>query len=83
MPRENSLVLSDLTDEFVGLACGKCGRRGRYRIAGLIAEHGADAKLVELRLTLAACDKAFKPGERLNMHDLCGVHWEYASPPLA
>jgi hypothetical protein len=31
---------------------------GRYNVARLIAAHGADAKLTELLVTLANCEKA-------------------------
>src|ERR1043165_2960939 len=37
----------------VGVACSKCDRRGRLSVAKLIAEHGADMRLPDLREVLA------------------------------
>jgi hypothetical protein len=74
VPRD-TVFLSDLPGDMVWLVCDKCGRKGRYRIAGLINKHGADARLIYLRLTIAQCPKAPKVGERLNVYDLCEVRW--------
>jgi hypothetical protein len=46
--------------------CAPCGRRGRYNVAKLIAEHG-DAKLTDLLVTLAGCEKA----RSVSVHDRC------------
>jgi hypothetical protein len=41
------------------IACRRCDRHGRMRVARLIAEHGAEIGLPDLAVTLAAgCPKA-------------------------
>jgi hypothetical protein len=57
MPRDGSLILSDLREPTLSIVCAPCGRRGRYSVAKLMEQHG-DAKLTELLVTLAACPKA-------------------------
>ena len=47
MPRDGSLTLSDVCESTLAMVCEACGRRGRYRIERLMAEHG-DAKLTDL-----------------------------------
>jgi hypothetical protein len=74
MPRD-TVFLSYLPGDVVWLVCEKCGRKGRYRIAGLIKKHGGDARLTYLRLTIAQCPKAPKVGKPLNVYDLCEVRW--------
>ena len=66
MPRDGSLVLSDLRQPTLSIVCEPCGRRGRYSVAKLMEEHG-DAKLTELLMTLAACPKA----RSASIHDRC------------
>jgi hypothetical protein len=57
MPRDGSMILSDIRGPTVALTCEACGRRGRYRVETLLAEHG-DARLTDLLHTLADCPKA-------------------------
>jgi hypothetical protein len=57
MPRDGSLVLSDVRATTLTIVCEPCGRRGQYNVERLMAEHG-DAKLTELLVTLANCPKA-------------------------
>ena len=52
MPRDGSLTLCDVRSTALGIVCEPCGRRGRYRVETLMAEHG-DAKLTDLLATLA------------------------------
>ena len=59
-------VTSDVRGPALEIACDPCGRRGRYSVAKLMAEHG-DAKLTDLLLTLAACPKA----RSASIHDRC------------
>ena len=56
MPRDGSLIPSDVRGPTLAIVCEPCGRRGRYNVGRLIAEHG-DAKLTNLRGTLADCPK--------------------------
>jgi len=53
MPR-GYLTLADYPTAMVRLACDRCDRRGQYRKDRLIAEHGADVVLPDLRHKLAA-----------------------------
>jgi len=73
MPRAGSLTLSDLREPTIEIACERCGRRGRYNVQRrLIAAHGADAKLTELLVTLANCEKA----RWFSIYDRCKVKFE-------
>jgi hypothetical protein len=66
MPRDGSIVLSDLRSPMLTIVCAACGRRGRYNVAKLMAEHG-DSKLTDLLEALAACPKA----RSATVHDRC------------
>ena len=72
MPRDGSLVLSDLREPTLTVACERCGRYGRYNVKRLIAAHGADAKLTDLLVTLANCEKA----RSVSIHDRCKAKFE-------
>ena len=54
------------------VACSKCDRRGGLSVAKLIAEHGADMRLPDLREILAG-DCFARPG-CLSLNR-CGVHY--------
>jgi hypothetical protein len=71
MPRDGSLVLSDVRAPTLAIVCQPCAKRGRYAIARLREEHG-DAKLTDLLATLADCPKA----RSANIHDRCKVVYE-------
>jgi hypothetical protein len=58
MPRDGSLILSDVREPTLTIVCQQCGRYGRYNVKQLIAVHGADAKLTDLLVMLANCEKA-------------------------
>jgi hypothetical protein len=47
-------------------------RRGCYTVERLIAEHGADAKLPDLLVTLADCEKA----RSISIFDRCRARYE-------
>ena len=61
-----ALTLSDLRQPTLSIVCEPCGRRGRHSVAGLMELHG-DAKLTDLLLTLADCQKA----RSASIHDRC------------
>lgn len=67
--RQGSLPLADYPADLVRLACARCDRRGQYRKARLIADHGAEIALPDLRHRLAACPRHGALG------DACGVHF--------
>jgi hypothetical protein len=71
MPRDGSLTLSDVRGPTLTIVCAACGRRGRYNVERLMAEHG-DAKLTELLATLANCDKA----RSVSIYDRCKAVYE-------
>src|SRR4029077_14820371 len=71
MPRDGALTLSDVRSPTLSIVCEPCNRRGRYSVARLIDEHG-DAKLTDLLLTLADCQK----GRSDSIHDRCKAVYE-------
>jgi hypothetical protein len=67
-----AVPLIDYPAETVALACSKCERRGRYRKASLVAIHGAEIGLPDLRMRLAGdCPRA----RHAVGSDLCGVRY--------
>jgi enoyl-CoA hydratase/carnithine racemase len=50
MPRDGSLILSDVRGPTLAIVCEPCGRRGRYNVDRLMTEHRA------LEVLLAADD---------------------------
>ena len=56
MPGSGAITFGDLCGklELLRLECSKCGRSGRYRVARLMRECGADATLTEWRERLTA-----------------------------
>jgi hypothetical protein len=71
MPRDGSMILSDVRSPTLGIVCEACGRRGRYNVEKLMAEHG-DSKLTDLLATLANCEKA----RSVSAHDRCKAVYE-------
>jgi hypothetical protein len=67
MPRDGALILSDIREPTLTIRCERRGRHGRYNVARLIAAHGAEAKLPDLRATLANCEKA----RSFSIHNRC------------
>ena len=60
------LMLADLEAKGVTrltVACDRCPRRGAYRVARLVKQHGRDFDLVRLRLRLAADCPAYRTGQ--------------------
>jgi hypothetical protein len=71
MPRDGSLILSDLHAPTLTIVCETCGRRGQYNVARLMESHG-DAKLTVLLQTLADCPKA----RSVSIYDRCKAVYE-------
>jgi hypothetical protein len=69
-PRDGSLILSDVGGPTLTIVCQPCGR-GRYNVDKLMAEHG-DAKLTDLLVTLANCEKA----RSFSVYDRCKAVYE-------
>jgi hypothetical protein len=57
MPRDGALTLADLRAPKLTIICAPCNRRGSYDVQRLTEQHG-DAKLTDLLVTLADCQKA-------------------------
>jgi hypothetical protein len=72
MPRDGSLILSDLLEPTLAIGCERCGRHGRYNVRRLIAAHGRDARLPDLLAALANCEKS----GLLSIHDRCMAKFE-------
>ena len=69
-----AVTLGDIAGRITMLevACSRCERRGRYRVARLIEQHGADRGLPELCTILAAdCPRMIAAEAR----DPCGVYF--------
>jgi hypothetical protein len=58
--------------EVLAVACNRCDRRGRLSVARLIAEHGWQLPVPELRHVIAADCPRMMAG---HLHDVCGVHF--------
>jgi hypothetical protein len=52
------------------VACSRCDRRGRYRLARLVEQFGADFPMTDLGAELANCPRrsATAQGERCDVH---------------
>jgi hypothetical protein len=71
MPRDGSMILSDVRGSTLWIVCTPCGRCGRYNVDKLMAEPG-DAKLTDLLVTLANCEKA----RSRSVYDRCKAVFE-------
>ena len=71
MPRDGSLVVSDVRAQMLTMVCEPCGRRGQYNVERLMAEH-RDAKLTVLLQTLADCPRA----RVASIYDRCRAVYE-------
>jgi hypothetical protein len=65
------MLLSDVRAPTLAIVCEPCGKRGRFNVARLMAEHG-DAPLTDLLRVLADCPKAHSA----NIHDRCKAVYE-------
>jgi hypothetical protein len=54
------------------VACNRCDRRGRLHTFRLLAEHGPDLPMPDLRRIIAADCPRMLAG---HVHDVCGVHF--------
>jgi hypothetical protein len=77
MPRDGAITLTDLQAPFLHVVCEPCDRRGRYAVAGLIAERG-DAKLTDLLPALANCPRM--TNSAASIYDRCKAGFEATIP---
>jgi hypothetical protein len=54
------------------VSCNRCDRRGRLNVDRLIAEHGQQLPVPELRHLVASDCPRMMAG---HLHDVCGVHF--------
>jgi hypothetical protein len=66
MPRDGSIILSDVRGPTLSIVCQPCGRRDCHSVQRLMAQHG-DPKLTDLLKTLANCPKS----RSASIHDRC------------
>jgi hypothetical protein len=71
MPRDR-LTLADVRVPALTIVCEPYGRRGRYNVERLIAKHGVDVALPDLRVILDKCRKA----QSFSIYDRCKVRFE-------
>jgi hypothetical protein len=69
MPQSGALQLKDYPTAMVRLACIRCDRKGQYGLENLIAEHGAEITLPDLRTRIAQCELDGKLGSA------CGIYY--------
>jgi hypothetical protein len=76
-----AVTLNDIADlGMLEVACSRCGRHGRLRVPRLIREHGAKAKLPDLREVLAGnCPRV----GAVSVYERCGVHYPQLASVLA
>ena len=72
MPREGSQTLFDLRSPVLRIACSRCGRSGRYRVARLWRERG-DLKLTDFLAELTADCRRKGPA----IYDRCDARFEF------
>jgi len=74
MPRDGAIIFRDLVGKLgvLNVECDKCGRRGRYMLARLIARYGLDAKLFKWSDEITA-DCPRKAGEEFERSMRCSV----------
>ncbi len=74
MKRIGAVTLGDISGPLLMLRveCDKCSRAGRYKVAKLIAEHGADFPLPELLVHLSR-DCLKRADASIAQLDRCGA----------
>jgi hypothetical protein len=65
------MIPSDVRGPTLAIVCKQSVRRGRYNVKRLIAKHGADMRLPELRIVLANCPK----NQSFSIYDRCKVRY--------
>jgi hypothetical protein len=71
MPRDGSLVLSDVRAPTLTIVCEPCRRCGQYNAERLMAERG-DAKILYPLAELTNCPKV----QSANIYDRCKARYE-------
>ena len=74
MNSSGAVTLGEIAGKITMLevACSRCHRRGRLRVARLLEQHGADMGLPALRGIIAAdCPRV----AAVAIHDQCGLYY--------
>jgi hypothetical protein len=72
MMARDAITLADVRSRTIEIVCEPCGRRGRYNVQRLIAKHGDDVRLPDLKIIIANCPKA----QSFSIHDRCKARYE-------
>jgi hypothetical protein len=73
MPRQDSAyTLGEFRETFVFIACWHCPRRGRYRVANIVAKYGPDMHGTSLLNVLSADCTHYPPMSTIRV---CGAHF--------
>jgi hypothetical protein len=75
MTSNGAVTLGDITDTITMLEVA-CERRGRLRVTRLIAQHGVEVGLPELRHRLPS---DYPRTGAVSLYDQCGVHYPQLS----
>jgi hypothetical protein len=67
--RYSSMTLGQYPKSIVRLVCSRCNRKGQYRKETLLALHGPDVTMADLRHLIAKCERHGKHG------DACGIRY--------
>ncbi len=79
MKVDRAYTLAGFQTEFVYVACWHCPRRGRYRVANIIAQYGADMHGTDfLKAVSADCDHH----PRHSTVKVCGAHFSQDGEPV-
>lgn len=87
---EGSILLGDVAAraEWLMVTCGKCERRGRLRVADLLARYGRDYPMTHLRHDLAGARPRLAPEHNWRTcatptFPSCRASWDCGEAPLA
>jgi hypothetical protein len=72
MSRDGAITFRDIVGKLdvLRIECDKCGRKGRYRVDGLVKKYAIDAKLFDWSDEVAAdCPRKIA----MNLNDMCGA----------
>ena len=67
--RYSSMTLGKYPKPMVRVICSRCDRKGQYRKETLLALHGPDVTMADLRHLIAKCERHGKHG------DACGIRY--------
>jgi hypothetical protein len=71
--KKGSVSLGEVAERasYLDVACSRCERKGRYRVAKLVADFGQDFPMTDLGSELSACPRLSAAAH----HDRCDVYF--------